>query len=375
MNNRLKLILLCILLALTQMGCYDQINLENARMTMILGIDLDGKNNLIVYSTSPVFTQGAKKKTSVFSAIGNTVRESRQSFDAMTPGYTIGGKVQVVLLGKKLLEHGDWFPLFDAIYRDARLTVTSRIAAVDGPIESIVMSENSELTRLSHYLSLLVESNYEKGLTVPTTIQDFHRQMYDKGMTAYIAEIKKEKEVMVKGIAILDKHAKHRTSLNLKESLMFHLLQAKETKQVSLTIPIGSNPDQEKNKMLVNKRVSFLVKHVSREVKTDYRNGRFVFTIPLSLQIALSEVVFPIDIEKQKKHLEKMIADSIQAQMMQMIRKCQMVKTDPFEMGKYARAYHYPTWKKIQDRWPETFAKAEVHVPVQVEIIGRGLTQ
>lgn len=375
MIRRIQLFFLCVLLALTQSGCYDQINLEEARLTMILGIDLDSQNNLIVYSTSPIFNQDAKKKTSVFITKAHTLRESRQYFDAMTPGFTIGGKIQVVLLGKRLLEHGDWFPLLDVLYRDAKQTVTSQIVAVDGPIEPIVKSETNEIWRLSQYLSTLVESNYEKGLTALTTIQDFHRQMFDKGTTAYIAEIKKEKEIMVKGIALLDKHAKYLTSLTLMESHMLNLLQAEEKKQVTLTVPIGSNPDQEKNKMLVNRRISFFVKNVSREVRTDYDNGRFVFTIPLSIKVALSEVLFPVDLEKQKKQIENMIAASLQKQIEQMIRKCQKHKADPLEMGKYVRAWHYPVWKKVQDNWGDTFATAEVKVPVHVDITGRGLIQ
>lgn len=60
--HKIMLLLIAVLLVLP--GCDDRIDLEDISLLLMLGIDLDKDNNLVFYSSSPVFNKEAKEKMS-----------------------------------------------------------------------------------------------------------------------------------------------------------------------------------------------------------------------------------------------------------------------------------------------------------------------
>lgn len=84
------------------------------------------------------------------------------------------------------------------------------------------------------------------------------------------------------------------------------------------------------------------------------------------------EHLFPFDVRKETKNLEKDIAQQLQQKFERLIRNLQNAKIDPAGLGMYARAYAYPQWLKVSDNWGEAFKDAEVNVKVNVKIIGMG---
>ncbi len=137
MSKKIFLILLMITM-LT--GCADATPIENLSVALILGLDLDEKNNLLVYMSSPVFSKEAKQKEEVFKVKPFSTRNSREKFDARVIGLTSGSKTQIFLLGKRLLKSENWFAYLDPFYRDPKNTVSSRIVAVDGPVSDIFIA-------------------------------------------------------------------------------------------------------------------------------------------------------------------------------------------------------------------------------------------
>ncbi|MES9701280.1 Ger(x)C family spore germination protein, partial [Bacillus sp. JJ927] len=68
-------VLCCILLSVFMMaGCFDQTNVEDVSLTLVLGIDLDRNDNLLVYISSPVFNKEAKVKEETTVVKSATVR-------------------------------------------------------------------------------------------------------------------------------------------------------------------------------------------------------------------------------------------------------------------------------------------------------------
>ncbi|MBE5108297.1 Ger(x)C family spore germination protein, partial [Bacillus thuringiensis] len=56
----------------------------------------------------------------------------------------------------------------------------------------------------------------------------------------------------------------------------------------------------------------------------------------------------------------------------QLIKKIQAANIDPIGYGRYARAYTYPEWKKVKNKWNSELAKGDVNVKVNVEIGAMG---
>lgn len=371
MNRHVRILLLAVMVALLP-GCMDRIYLEDATLTLMLGIDLNEKNELLFYLSSPVFSKEAKKKAEEFGVKADTLRQSRARLDEVVTALTVPGKVQVFVLGKRLLQHSDWFKLMDVVFRDARFTVNARMVVFDGPVHELFHFYPEDKPRLALHLTKLIDTANRRNLTVKTRVQELHRQMFEKGMTATLTEMKKGKAVKIMGTALLDEKGTYTTLLEQRDNLYLQMLLHGKQGEISMSIPI---PEKEGGKKIVKKRVGIIVKGLSKKVKTDFSQGRFQFDVDLDMRIAIAERLFSFDMEKDYKKMEKMIEDELRKEFANLIAKCQKSKTDPVGFGLYARAYEYQEWKKVQDNWTKAFAEAEVRVVPKVSIKGNGVVK
>jgi hypothetical protein len=239
-----------------------------------LGMDLNEKNELLFYLSSPVFSKEAKEKVEEFGVKADSLRQSRARLDEVVTALTVPGKVQVFILGKRLLQHPEWFKLMDVVFRDARFTVNARMVAFDGPVHKLFDFHPKDKPRLALHLTKLIDTANRRNLTVKTRVQELHRQIFEKGMTVSITEMKIEKAVKVMGTALLDEKGTYATLLEQRNNLYLQMLLHGKQGEISMTIPI---PEKESDKKIVKKRVGFIVKGLSKKVKTDFTEGRFRF--------------------------------------------------------------------------------------------------
>ncbi|MCP1307503.1 Ger(x)C family spore germination protein [Paenibacillus tyrfis] len=358
-----------LLLLLFVPGCSsDKINVEDLTLGLMLGMDLDQDNHMVYYLSSPVFNKEAKKKNEEFGRKAETFRQSMTGFDAMTTGVTIRGKVQVMLVGKRVLQHPDWFRLFDVVYRDAKYSVNARVVAVDGPVAEVINFYPLDKPRLPLHLTRLIDTANRRSITVKTTLQEMHRQMYEKGITPSISEVKMGKAVEVKGTAVLNELGKYAELLGLQESTLLLILQDR-AKEVNLSVRI---PGEDERGPIRRSAITFRVKSAKVKIKTKHVQDKFQFDINIQLPIALSERLFPFDVRKKGDKLQKAIEEQVKRQFEQMIGGFQKHQIDPIGLGLYARAYEYQAYKKVQDHWGEAFAKADVKLSVKTEITDMG---
>ncbi|MCZ8512714.1 Ger(x)C family spore germination protein [Paenibacillus filicis] len=367
--RRLRLAFLILIVVSLLTGCWDRLDLEHSTLTLMMGFDLDDKDNLIVYAASPVFSKTAKKKVENFGVKVKSIRQARTRLDSMVTGMATAGKLQVVLLSKRLLQHEDWFPLFDIMFRDVHFNATARVVAVDGPVAEIFDFAPKDKPLLPYHMAELIDTSNKRNITVKRTLQDLHRQMDDKGVTASITEIKKVKEIEVKGTSALTKKGKYKTLLRLQESALLLLLQREERKSVSLTIPA---PKQADTGDVIEPRLSFSMRHTAPKFKVSYQNGRFDIDIKLKLNVLITERTFLMDIQENNKMLEEHIANEVTKEIEKLVKRLQKNKVDPVGFGYYARGYQYQEWKKVEQNWEEAFSKANVRVSTKVTIKGKG---
>ncbi|MFD0693322.1 Ger(x)C family spore germination protein [Paenibacillus sp. GCM10027628] len=367
--RRLRSAFLILTVVVLLTGCWDRLDLEDMTLTLMVGFDLDDKDNLIVYVASPVFSKTAKKKVENFGVKVKSIRQARARLDSMVTGMATAGKLQVVLLSKRLLQHEDWFPLLDIVYRDVHFNVTARVLAVDGPVAEIFDFDPKDKPLLPYHLAELIDTSNKRNIAVKRTLQDLHRQMDDKGVTASITEIKKVKEIEVKGSAVLNEKGNYKTLLRLQESALLLLLKSEMKKSLSLTIPA---PKQANSGSVIEPRLSFNVQHTSPKFKISYTNGRFDIDVKLKLNVSITERTFDMDIKENNKKFEDHIAKEITKEVEKLIKKFQKNAIDPVGFGIYARGSQNKEWKKVENNWEEEFAKASIHVSTKVTIKGKG---
>ncbi|MFD0693765.1 Ger(x)C family spore germination protein [Paenibacillus sp. GCM10027628] len=371
MNKRLPYVMYIIMCIGILPGCTDRLDLEDSTNNLAIGLDLDPENNMIFYMKNPVYGMNIKKHTSEIEVKAKTVRDARAKLDEYTPGVITGRKVQIVLIGKRILEHEGWFQVMDVFFRDMKNPLTPRVIAVDGPISDIIYLNPKDQPMLPLMLRGMVDTKSERSETTKTTLQKLHWQIYEKGVTPFIPEIKldKAKKVKLKGVALLDHTGKYTVSLQAEDTILLQILNGNAKKPVNLTIPI---PGEKKNSLFHTDHLSITVQGMKTKVKTSYSQNKFKFDIHIHIPASLTERLFPFDVRKHGKELEKKISEQLQKKFASLIKTIQEHQIDPIGLGLYARAHEYQAYKKVEDQWGEALSKADIQLSVQVTIRSMG---
>jgi Ger(x)C family germination protein len=364
--------ILLIFLITILSSCGKKAPLEDLTLAFIIGIDLDDENNLVFYELNPIFGEGAKKGIETYEVKAKTIRDSRRLFDALTTGEVSAGKIQVLLLGKRVLQHGDWFPILDTVYRNPAFSMSTRVVTVNGPVSEVIAHHPEEKPQLSLHLKAVIDKNYDRTRVVKGTLQELHREMYEKGMTPYISEVKREKILELTGISLLDLKGKYAQFLDMPESTLLLMLQNKKRREVTMTIPVFPNKDEKD--IFHKNEISFAASRVKTKIKSGYKQNKFHFDIKVKMTINILERLFPED-KLSKEKLAKRVEKEVNKQIMGLMKKIQKKKIDPIGLGLYARAYQYEHYKKVENNWGEALAESDVNVSVKVEINSNGAVE
>lgn len=347
-------------------SCQDQLNLEDASTPLAIGVDLNEDNQFEFHTSTPIFSKDIKKKSLEISGTTRTLRQSRAMQNAQSPGSAQGRNFQVLLVGKRLLQHEGWIKMLDIIFRDARNTVTDRVIAVNGTISEIMQLNPPDQPMLPILLRGMVNTSSKSSETVSTTVQELHRQYYEKGMTPSISQVKvKEDSILVTGTTLLHNSGKFAASLGYQESILLNILQKNAKSGVSLSYAIPGKP---KTGPFDTDIVSFTAQKIATKIKTTYERSRFQFDIKLKITAALTEILFPFTIQHDYEKLETIIAKQMKLQTEALLKKFQRHKIDPVGFGLNARAYQYRHYKKVQDHWTDALADAAFRVSVEFDI-------
>jgi Ger(x)C family germination protein len=362
--------ILLILLIVILSSCGKKAPLEDLTIALILGIDLDDENHLAFYEVDPVFGEGAKNES--YEVKAKTIRDSRRLFDALTTGEVSAGKIQVLLLGKRVLQHGDWFPILDTVYRNPTFSMSTRVVTVDGPVSEVILYNPEEKHQLSLHLKAVIDKNYDRTRAVKGTLQELHREIYEKGITPFISEVKIAKNLELTGMSLLDDKGKYAQFLNVPESSLLLMLQNKKRHEITLTIPVLPNED-EKNIFHKNE-ISFAASRVKTKIKSGYKQNKFHFDINVKMTINIVERLFPEE-KLNKDQLTKEVEKELKKQIDDLMKKIQKKKIDPIGLGLYARAYQYNHYKKVENNWGKALAESDVNVSVKVDINSNGAVE
>lgn len=365
-----KLLFALVLLFFLTKGGVDRAEIEKLSLRLIVGIDLDDKGNLVFSASSPVFDKAAKIKEEDFVTRAETLWDSRSKSDRTFMGLSVSGKIQEYLISKRVMEHENWFRLLDPLLREPQNSVRARMIMVDGPVEDVITYKPGDKPRLPLYLTKLVDTAHRRNVTIRTMVQDYWNMDVEKGKTACLTELRKEKRLMITGTALVDETGKYRLSIGPEETMLLRMLQNEKGGDFSFTFRAQFQPD---GQTIPSDRYSLSVEKFSVKTNTGYADDRFNFRVAIKMRVTLTERLFPFDVPRQKRKLERDIEEQFQERFDSLIRKIQKARIDPVGFGLYARAYEYRHWKQVQDRWGEALSKADVQVNVKANIINRGL--
>ena len=115
-------------------------------------------------------------------------------------------------------------------------------------------------------------------------------------------------------------------SLNRYESALLLLLQKKANTPVSLTLKIPSTSVESNSDLKDTDGGDFVTINVlsmNRDIHTDYSDNHFKFHVKMDLKIAVSELTFNMDIDKDRKKLTSLITKQLNKDLNDLIHNIQ----------------------------------------------------
>lgn len=357
------ILIIAILCVVVRTG--DRIKLDDSAMLMVTGLDLSENGQLKVQSLVLSFNEEAKVNEIPLTVTAQSLRQARSKFNLQSNGAVVAGKLQIVLISKKLLQSKQLIPYIDAVYRDPKVSNNALLVVCDGSIEQVIHMKLENQPIITEYLRKLIHLGFKEDVTVETTLQNFHYLDSEKGITPYIPEIKPgSKSLTITGTALLNNNKKYEMHISPRQSALLLFLQNKLDLPVSYTAPLNLN-----GKKII---LSMNIFKGKSKIRPSYKQGRFHFDIHLPMDVEITEMNSHIDIGKEMKVLEKAIELDLKKKVNSFIHKLQQHKVDPIGMGIVARAYQYNKWKTVEDHWDKAFADAVITVTPEVTIKRHG---
>ncbi|WP_208743112.1 Ger(x)C family spore germination protein [Bacillus cereus] len=347
-------------------GCRDYRNLEDISLEFVMGLEIDEKNQLIVYTSSPTFKKDTFVKEVSNKVYADTIRNSREKLDEQVIGMIDGSKTQIILLGENLIKKRNWIRYLDVFYRDARNSTTPRVIAVQGSLEKVFFHPSKQQPQLSLYLKKLLATSYQRNNTVSTHLQALRDQQLERGITPSITRMNVKQKPRINGTLLLDDFMKKRIELSTTETKLLRILQGKIHGELPFSCKLLSQNDQ-----LSKDRVSFSIRGSNKHVHMKYAKN-FIFDIPIHLEIAITEFSPSFTHTPAIQDIEKKIERAMNGQYQKLITKIQLAHIDPIGLGLYARAYAYPTWKKLNHPWGDELAQSKIRVHITIKIMNKG---
>ncbi|MGA9289217.1 MAG: Ger(x)C family spore germination protein [Anaerobacillus sp.] len=359
--------MLIVLPIITLLGCRsDQLSLEQATISLVLGIDKGKEEGEVeVFETNPVFSMEAKEQVSTLSTTAHSLVEARGNLDSQSSGTVVGGKLQVVLIGKELIAEESIFPFMDVLYRNPKNTPNARIAIVNGPVSDIIEARPADKPRVAVYLSDLIDTTHLRENTVKTTLNEWHHAHFEKGMTPSFTEVeRKDEAIAVTGTALFNREDTYEYSLDYVDSALLLMMKEDIEEPVPISFMVDDSPLQ---------MISFRVERVNHHLEVTNKDDGLHFKADLNMTINLTENNSTYDPETELPKITSLIQKQMQHKFQTLIENMQEHQVDPMGYGVYVRAYEYEKWKSVADEWPKAFSDAHIQVNTKIKVLGYGV--
>ncbi|MFF2876032.1 Ger(x)C family spore germination protein [Gottfriedia sp. NPDC057991] len=364
--------LLIVMLLTGLTGCKDKINIEDITMALLYGIDIDEQGEVNIYMASPVFSKEVKEKNEQFKVKSLSIKEASDFIDSRATGITAGGKVQTVLISRKVIEYKDWYSILDLFYRDPKMRLNADIVFVNGPVSDVIEFSPKNKPRLSIFIPQLIKTANFRNVSVRTSLRNYYSMKTEKGMTPFAPELTLKDNVLeISGTTLLNNQNQYKRTLSLKETLLLKILRANTEGQLSMWLKAKQHT---KNENTISKeKISFYIMDIKRNVKKKYKDGKYEFNINLKLPVAITESPIKLNDNSQGK-LKKEIEKELQKELNIFVKSLQNDKLDPIGFGLFARSFKYSEWKKVEDNWVGAFQQSKINVKVKIILIDKGIT-
>lgn len=373
--KKIKIFLLLPVLIISTMGitgCWDYREIDN--LAIVAGIAIDSGTNYRYRMSVELINIESGQDTKISTKIVST--ESTTLFDAARDMISIVGKrlywshAKVLIVSQEVAGMGltkimDWFT------RDAETREDIEILVATTPTAKEILDGHSVINEIKSFAIAEMLKNQESLAKAPeTNILTFDIQANTKGLS-----------LAIPAIALKAMDGNLVPQLNgaavIKADKLIGFLNVQEVKDLLFI------QDEVEGGILVEQSIIKEDEYISLEIfknktkkEVSIEDDKIKMKIDVDTTVALGETSdCCLTLEKEEiEKLEQKIAESMKKRLKALTAKMQTEYTaDVFGFGAILQQNKAQEWKKIEDKWDETFRNLDVEINTKVRIRNTGI--
>ncbi|SEM64045.1 Ger(x)C family spore germination protein [Paenibacillus sp. OV219] len=372
----LKFAIICMMLLLA--GCVEQKRLEDLGMVTSAAADLaqnqekDASSMKInVAIAIPIAGQTKGTQMNIIQTTAESTKEARRKLNRKVSQQLVSGQLQNLLFGEELAKHGIMHHL-DSYRRDYSVSERMRLIITEGSSVQLLMHPYRRIASISDAISALMLTEQKANVLPAGTLHDFIRDYFDDGIDPILPQIAlKQDAIEVSGIALF-KDERYVSNIDPDQSITFFML-LRSFKNGEVLVHIKDSSSTHPERAMLTSLIS--------ERKLSVRRADNGVTPPevdfkIKLEGIMLEYIGELKLEKEaaKKQLIAELQETLQSEMVGIVRRLQQLGTDSLGIGIAVRnSMSYGAWKKLN--WEQVYPKTKVNVRLQLQIKDFGMIE
>lgn len=379
MKKRIKIIFCFIitLLIVTQTGCQSERELNQLVIVMGIGLDSDQQNPDNIKVIAQIVLPGSMKQSenggssgSSGKAYENVESSSSDTFDAVRE-YThmLTGKLyiahnQIFIISRAVAEKG-MEQYMDFFIRAVETRPTAIIAISDTTAEAVlsVQSKLNEFPAIN--IQKLVEDSVSHSQTAEVNLINYINAMQSETVSFFAPMVFIEQNAegtvaSVKGLAVF---SRDKMVGEFNEDETRGLLWVKGlVKSGVLKVTVSGGI------------ASLEISGAQGSVSPSVEDGKVSMKITVSAKTRLGEQTGKEDLStpEMTKMLEGLAEEKIENEITQAYTKAVSLGADVFGFGEQIHKYYMNDWRKMKDKWAETFPQIQLDMKINVDVTADG---
>jgi spore germination protein KC len=360
------LIILVVVIGLSQVaGCSNGKQLNRISFITAIGID-KADSGIKVHAMVAVpgkfsaLTPGggggaAQSPNYVLSETGTNIEEAlykmrRKSSRGLNLGHT-----RLIFFSEELAEEGI-DPYLDPFMRGEEFQINSWIAVTRGSTKDVLLAKPEIPQSVADYfVDVFSQEGTDSMEILPIALYQFYSFLHEPGKTPYAMVISTQKtgnQLLLTDLGLF-RNGKMVDTLTPKETKYLQMVNSKPLKSITLTF--------------MKKSYTVLKYNTKTEINRERINLDMNLRIELDENSSDTSISFP-----EMRELESKVADALQKDVENLVRKMQSSGTDPAGFG---QRYRVSVDKDLQaDEWLESiFPDLDIDVKVKVNIERKGM--
>ncbi|MDC0764447.1 Ger(x)C family spore germination protein [Brevibacillus sp. AG] len=357
-------------------GCSDRQIFDETGLATAVGYDLLKDGKIRGTSVMPSINPEARHKIQILSATGETSKGIRDKMNLQSDKRVLGGQIRVALYSENFAKQG-LGSIIDTLYRDSSLSSRIYLCVFAGETYDMLTYPYSEQGNIGIYLYRLIEQNI-RGEKIPSsTMHEFFRAYYEKGIDPVMPYIeRKGNELKIKGIALF-KGDRYVSWVTPKEAFLLKLIHGKfRIGSYDTSVPVAIFGESPKNHNSKKDQVQLVFDTISSHSKIKLSQvSPPIFDIHVELHARILELTIPLKLENAKlmKIMEHGLEKELEKELHKLISKLKSLGVDPTGFGSIYRSEKRGMANMTQAEWRKMFQDATFRFHVKSKIIRNGV--